>query len=676
MNWFFHSSSFRYALALWLATVLALLVAFVLQLEPAQWSAITVWIIFIQNPRMNYSKIIWWSFGTITGALMAVILTVCFNQTPELFLLFLSLWLAGCAAVATLVSNYRAYGWVLAGYTCAIVGMSAVEHPDLIFRLAVTRVSCIFIGMASAILLISLLLPKHRHWRETLHHLGEHLRASLLQAAKALCPDLSQPAHFTWRHMVDRLSTLEHTLDITTAESADSRIHTPQARSLVATLFDLLAKAQAIEVHLSRPNAIGPTAEIKALLKRTNGLLSASAKMISAEPVKIPAPTGADEIKCLRDEIAALRQSLSAGAGPGMISQRFLLDRLDEILEDFSCAVQDWLGLFGPWTAKRASRLAVHRDYRSASIYGLRMFLSMSMAGVFWFVTQWPSGSQFILFNAVVCSLLSLVEYAPELGFTLVKSAVFCAIMAYIETFWWQQKSEGFLILALMLGVFLLPAAYAYRHPRLIGGAVISMLVFYGLSLPSNQMNYDIAAFLNNGVALLCATVCGFFAFHAVPSLTPPARRYWLLRAVRNDLAEGGPEGSLSEQRWTSRTFDRLRLLHRASGDQTGTNELLEAENEMLIGLQLGLRQRRLRAHLNAGTMTPDGATIVTGVLREFRNISRQPGGGALFLRSACIRFQEALITGGKAQDSTVGALAEMWEMTLLLETSTRFYID
>src|SRR5262249_14909705 len=150
------------------------------------------------------------------------------------------------------VNFYRSYGLVLAGYTCAIVSMSSVDHPDMVFQFAVTRVSCIFVGMASAILMIVLLLPKHGHWRETVQHLREHFRASLLQASRTLDPETARPGPFTARHTVDRLSTLEHTLDVTTAESADSRIHVPPARSLVAALFDLLAKTQAVEVHLSR----------------------------------------------------------------------------------------------------------------------------------------------------------------------------------------------------------------------------------------------------------------------------------------------------------------------------------------------------------------------------------------------------------------------------------------
>ena len=674
MKSLFHSSSLRYALALWLSTVLALLIAFVVQLEPAQWAAITVWIVFIQNPRMNYSKIIWWAFGTITGALMAVVLTVFFNQAPELLLLFLALWLAACAAAAPLVTSYRAYGAVLAGYTCAIVTMSAVEHPDLIFRLAATRVSCIFIGMASAILMISILLPKHRHWRETRHHLQEHFKATLLQAAKALTPVPAQSGPFTWRHMVDRLSTLEHTLDVTAAESADSRIHAPQARCLVAALLGLLARAQAVEIHLLRAGATGPDAGTGDLLNRTQILLSRFAAAISADQAgSLAAVT--DEIASLRTEMTALTKTIPVPVTSSAIDNRFLLDRLDEMLEEFGYAIRDWAGLFGPWTARRPSRLAVHQDYRSAAIYGLRMFLAMSLAGAFWFITQWPSGAQFILFIAIVCSLLSLVDHAPELGFLFLKSAAFCAVMAYVETFWLFQKPGGFITLALMLGLFLLPAAYAYRHPRLIGGAVVSMLIFYGLSNPANQMNYDIAAFLNNGLALLLATACGFFSFHAVPSLTPAARQFWLLHAVRGDLAlDRHLDGPLAEQSWTSRMFDRLRLLHRAAGKNSGTTAWLEAENEMLVGLQLGLRQRRLSARLKAGGLTADLAAIVAAVLQEFRFITRHPAVVALFLRSACTHVEDVIGREGKTTERTLGALAEMWEMTRLLETSTRLY--
>lgn len=671
MKWPLHSNSLRYALALWLATVLALFISFLLQLEPAQWSGITVWIVFIQDPRLNYSKILWWAFGTIVGAAMATFLMVCFNQAPVLFILSLSLWLAICAAAAKLVNYYRAYGWVLAGYTCAIVSMSTVDHPDQAFLVAVTRVSCIFIGMTSAVIMIVLLLPRHRHWRETRHQLTVHLKASLLQAAKALTAGATEPARFTWRHMVDRLSTLEHTLDITTAESPDARIHTPQARSLVATLFDLLATAQALEIHLSRPQAVEAGAGVKLLADRANSLLIAFGATVAEEPVENPTTFILCEIEQLRNDVALARHALTRQMETINLTDRFVLDRLAEMLESFDRAIRDWSGLYGPWKAGRHSRLMEHRDYPTAVLYGLRMFVTINLAGIFWFLTQWPSGPQFILFIAVTCSLLSLVDYAPRLGFPFLKSAAFCAIMAYVEAFWLFQKGEGFLLLALSLGVFLLPAAYAYRHPRLIGGAVVSMLVFYGLAMPANEMNYDISAFLNNGVALLAAAAGGFFAFHAIPSLAPKARKYWLLRAVRNDLAQARMR---SEQHWTSYMFDRLRLLHRTADHKQGLTELLDAENELLLCLQLGLRQFRLGTLLKTGALEPDEARVTAAALHSFREIARHPANVAALLDSSVAHLEEMVTKRPSRPENTMTALAELKEMLFLLKNPLRLY--
>ena len=668
---YFHPSSFRYALALWLATVLALLAAFVVQLEPAQWAGITVWIMFVQNPRINYSKIIWWVFGTVVGALMAVVLIMLFNQAPELFLLSLALWLGLCTAAATLVTSYRAYGGVLAGYTCAIVAMSAAERPDMVFNLAVTRVSCIFIGMAAAVLMMTVLLPPHQHWRDTLHHLEEHLKGALAQAARALVPGAPHPVHFTWRYMVDRLSMVEHTLDVTTAESPGSRAHAPQARSLVATLFGLLAKAQSLEVHLSRTGGEGLPEDVKKLLQQTRLLLDETAAAVPPELAECLTK----KVAALHEEVLAARKATAGLPLDAAISSRFVLDRLDEMLEETALAMLDWAGLSGPWKARRPVRLAVHLDYPSACIYGLRIMLAIGLASAIWFITAWPAGSQLILFIAVVCSLLSLMPEAPVLGIALLKSAVFCATIAYIDTFWLLQNVEGFPLLALALGLFLVPAAAIYRHRHLHGSAVVSMLIFYGLSNLSNKMNYDVSAFLNNGLALLTATVCGFFCFHAVPSLRPLWKRFWLLHAVRRDLRKAGRgERGLSEQGWTSRMFDRLRLLHQTHGDNEPSDALRAPENDLLVGLQLGLRQRSLRGLLDGGfsihcaRLSPVAARAARKALRRFRRLSNKPEAVVQALHGAC--------TVIPPHEDNLGLLAELREMAFLIESPSPLYID
>ena len=93
----------------------------------------------------------------------------------------------------------------------------------------------------------------------------------------------------------------------------------------------------------------------------------------------------------------------------------------------------------------------------------------------------------------------------------------------------------------------------------------------------------------------------------------------------------------------------------------------------MLLGLQLGLRQQRLRDCLRAQTLTPENVRMVAGFLEQVREIARHPNIVALYLRSACTHFQEAQTQPG---ETAAGALVEMWEITLLLETSAHFYAE
>lgn len=645
--------------------MLALLAAFVVQIEPAQWSAITVWIVFMQAPRLNYSKIIWWVFGTVTGALVAVMLIALFNQAPDLLLGALAVWLAVCAAAGALVRSYQAYGAVLAGYTCAIVSMSALEKPEAVFQLAVTRVSCIFIGMAAAILVMGLLMRPHRHWPETLHHLGEFLKITFREVAHALHPP-SGATPLGWAHMVGRLSTLEHTLDVTLAETPESRLRAGQARSLVATLSCLLAKAQSLEMH--RKHA-GAWASDGALFARAAARLEQFAMTARPEEAEAHVAEAIDALAELRLAAQTRREWLHGDASAERLEERFALDRLIEILEECGEAIRDWAGLFGPWRARRPSCVAQHRDYRTACRHAFRMLFAMGMASAICFITQWPSGSQLLLFVAVVCSLLSLQDYAPSMGLAFVKSTIFCATMAYVNVFWLFQRAEGFGVLALSLGLFLVPAAYAYRHPRLHGAAVVSMLIFYGLSMPANQMSYDVVAFLNNGMALLAAALCGFFAFHAVPALTPAERQDALLGAVLGDVARANlGSGFLSEQRWTARVFDRLRLMHAAAKLLPESREVGVREQKALIGLQLGLRQIRLRELLDVKEISHEMAEEIKMVFRAFRRPKWHPEHASRTLNATCDRLHTRFLISSRTQEGELRALAELREVLRLFK--------
>ena len=129
------------------ASLLALYIAFRMNLDDPKWAASTVWIVAQGSRGMGLSKSQYRILGTAIGAAVALVLTGAFAQTPELFLPALAAWIGLCAGVATFLRNFRAYAAVLAGYTAAIIAMDAVSAPLHAFDIATARFLYVVVGI-------------------------------------------------------------------------------------------------------------------------------------------------------------------------------------------------------------------------------------------------------------------------------------------------------------------------------------------------------------------------------------------------------------------------------------------------------------------------------------------------------------------------------------------------
>jgi hypothetical protein len=154
-----------------------------------------------------------------------------------------------------------------------------------------------------------------------------------------------------------------------------------------------------------------------------------------------------------------------------------------------------------------------------------------------------------------------------------------------------------------------------------------------------------------------------------VPALTPAERRDALLRAVLGDVA-GAQLGSgfLSEQRWTARVFDRLRLMHAAAKllPESGENGL--REKKVFIGLQIGLRQIRLRELLDTKEVSHEMAGEIKMVFRAFRRPASHPEHASRTLRATCHRLHTRFLTSSRADEGELRVLGELREVSRLFE--------
>lgn len=98
--------------------------------------------------------------GTIAGVLVSIALVFAFAQYGVLFLAALAAWIGVCSFAARAERNFTSYGFLLAGYTVAIVGIPAALNPNGAYALIVARFSEIVPGILCAALVSRLVLPR------------------------------------------------------------------------------------------------------------------------------------------------------------------------------------------------------------------------------------------------------------------------------------------------------------------------------------------------------------------------------------------------------------------------------------------------------------------------------------------------------------------------------------
>src|SRR5713101_5100748 len=113
--------------------LLALLVAFAFNLDQPKWALLTVFIVAQPQSGLVLAKSFYRIIGTVVGAAGALLLVSLFAQERVLFLGTLAIWIGLCTFASKRARNFAAYGFVLSGYTVAIVGIPGALDPGNAF---------------------------------------------------------------------------------------------------------------------------------------------------------------------------------------------------------------------------------------------------------------------------------------------------------------------------------------------------------------------------------------------------------------------------------------------------------------------------------------------------------------------------------------------------------------
>src|SRR5260221_6888975 len=154
------------------ASLLALYLAFWAGLDDPRWSFLTVFVVSQPDSGLVLAKSFYRILGTMAGLIVSIALVFGLAQYGELFVAATAAWVCFCNFAARAVRNFASYGFQLAGYTVAIVGIPAALEPAAAYPLVVARFTEIVLGIVCAALVSRLI-----RLRELSPKLVERVRA-------------------------------------------------------------------------------------------------------------------------------------------------------------------------------------------------------------------------------------------------------------------------------------------------------------------------------------------------------------------------------------------------------------------------------------------------------------------------------------------------------------------
>ncbi len=515
-HWLFSIKTF-------LAGMMALAAAFWLDLPRPYWALATVYIASQPLAGATRSKAAFRALGTFAGAAAAVAMVPNLVGAPLLLTLAMALWCGLCLYLSLLDRTPRGYAFMLSGYTAAIIGFPAVDAPEAIFDLALSRTEEILLGVGCAALISTVLFPR-AVGPVVAERFGVWLRDARAAGRAALAG--SAPG--------EGLRLAADTAEIETL-AAHLAFETRDRRALDA-------------VRRALPRMLMAQPEISAISDRLRELA----------PLGGPSPQGAALLARMRQALevpgveapADLHRDLAAHADRPAGDWRDLLElnlfqrlcELTELLADcdaLATALQSGAAP-GPLLFPVEKRLTqVRRDDHAAALRAaVTLAFTLVACCLFWILSAWRDGAAAAMMAAVAGSLFAAQEDpSPTIAkFAGWSFAAVCLSAIYI--FALLPFVHNFETLALVLAPSFLLIGLMIAEPRtFLAGVALGILTPSSMAL-QELYAADAESFLNASLATVAGMALAAVTAALAPAAGAHARALRFLQANRLALAQ------------------------------------------------------------------------------------------------------------------------------------------
>jgi uncharacterized membrane protein YccC len=529
-----------------LAMAIALYAALWLQLSSPASAAVTVMI--VANPSRGgiVSKGLWRIFGTITGAVAAVVIMACFPQQPLLFITAFGFWLGVCTFASSMFRHFRAYGAVLAGYTVALIAAGALSTPDHVLAFALSRLAVVTLGVV-----VSTAVTMIFQQSVTTDAMRSRGRAALrgvanLLLTRAAGTAMDDPAFIAERTRVaGEIERLDEAVEFAGVEATDVSRHAASIRRGLAAMYAALLSV----------SVAGQSLYLLAEATARRSPETTAAEGPADDTSAPPGDTIADRVVEVLEEVSHYDPQAQDNRAPMAMAERLAtvsraltgMQGSVRSMEEVTTLVRvhqelgqlyEAIAPFAAWRADRAPYhtgrpLIAFKDYATAVRNGVRSMIAVILGGVFAYVSGWSYGSTLLIVLAASCALLSGAPSAAAASIDFARGITLSAVVAFIWEFAILPQLSGFALLFLSMLPVLAIGILGSTKPRY---ALLSLgfVIFFITQLSlADEMNYNIVAFLNSAIAFILGAWMTVLVFRVILPPNPMRDARNLTRRIR-----------------------------------------------------------------------------------------------------------------------------------------------
>ena len=470
------------------AALLALVIAQMLDLHHPWWAAMTVWLVAQPTRGLLIERIGARLIGTVVGAMAGgLLLTVFFDQQHWLMLV-LAAWIAACAGYGNLFRHFRNYGFVLAGYTAAIVALFGIQDPVLDVDLALGRIYCTVIGVLASACFSWTFTGKSASLESVYNRLDALIVASVHYSLKRLQAGTAHDAK-SFSALLQELAALDLCLDEIAAGSRTMRLRVFRTRDTRGALVDLLVSS-----HF----------DVGEKLRFPSDLL------VATHP-----ESAAAMVLAVINEVHKNTENLAAGT--------LFVEKLQRVFAALNACETP---------GREALQSTQQRDWHATCLAGSRPLIAMSIATAMWWGLGWSDGPMMVMTAVLFASLFSSHSHASAALKDVLVGSTAGAVLGVTCRFWLLPEVGTVWELALVIAPFLMIGALLMARPGTAKLAIDLNMTFLLIAQPGLQVDTSLEHTLLQMLAILGGVFTAVLTYRWLVPSSPGSQRKRLCKRI------------------------------------------------------------------------------------------------------------------------------------------------